>query len=143
MAFIAFGTQVYARKDGSVVIAPPESNYQPAADELRIAEVVNIHMEMNVGEITKATIECYPQQDTILVARRADYRFKKNHNGEAQKISFVRFEDGSTWYPEEAKDDQDLLHKFMGASENLPEIVDPPNNGRPRKIDGELKTAMD
>jgi hypothetical protein len=143
MAYMAFGTQVYAREDGSVVVVPPEVKYEPAAGDRRIAEVVNIRMEFNVDSVARAIIECYPNQDTILIAQRADFGFKENHDARPRTISFVRFEDGSTWYPDKAKADRDLMHKFLDATGNLPEITDPPNGGRPRKIDGELKAAMD
>jgi hypothetical protein len=143
MAYMAFGTQVYAREDGSVVVVPPEVKYEPAAGERRIAEVVNIRMEFNVDSITRAIIECYPNQDTILIALKADYLFKAKHEATPRTISFVQFEDGTTWYPDSAKAKRDLLHKFLDATGDLPKITVPPNNGRPRKIDGALKAAMD
>jgi hypothetical protein len=142
MAITAYGTHVYAREDGSVVIVPGEVPYEPKPGERQIAEVINVHLEMNCGEVTRAIIECYPRQDTILFAQRMELRFKESFDDRSRKISFVRFDDGKTWYPEDSEHDRDLLYKFLNVTSDLPEIVDPPNNGRPRKIEGEIARAM-
>jgi hypothetical protein len=97
MTAIAIGAQVYARKDGTVTIVPPETEYQPQPDETRLAEIVNIDIRMHCGEVVKATIECYPNEGTVLQAIRSDIHFKRFFEGPARRIKKVIFEDLTTW----------------------------------------------
>jgi hypothetical protein len=136
MAFLAFVIHVYAREDGSVVIVPQGTDYKPTESDREIAEVVNILVQMNCGEVTKAIIECYPAIDTILVAMKADYRFKTEFDGKPRKIDFVRFDDGGVWKPQ--GEEVDLRHKFAEVTENIPEIAEPPDNTKPLELPAEM-----
>lgn len=94
---VAFGAQVYAKEDGSVVIVPPDVEYAPKPTEKRISYVVNINIDFPIGKPVIAKIELFPSQTTIIEAV-PQYRFLDEH-GHPRQISQVIFDDGTDWVP--------------------------------------------
>lgn len=102
MGIFTFGTQVYLKQDGRVVIVPPEDKYNPEETDRRMAEVVNIQISMKVGEAVRAYIECYPSADNVLIALEREIGFLEHfRSARARRIARVLFDDGSEWIPPE------------------------------------------
>ena len=98
MGLIAYGTQVYRKTDGAVVIVPPNVEYVPKEGEVLVHEVRYIRVDFPADGAITAQIELYPTQDVIIEAIPR-YVFI-GHQGKPKTIKRVLFDDLSSWTPD-------------------------------------------
>ncbi len=95
---LAHGTQVYRKPDGTVVIVPPQVEYEPRAGETRISLVRNIEMSFPCDGAVTAVIDLFPSQDVVLHALPT-YRLC-GRDGKPRSVKFIEFENDERWFPE-------------------------------------------